>query len=170
MPEQLEDALNDLAVIRTTFETLEAFPDDPDLRAELAPLIRDARGSLARRLAESRPAPCGGPAGAQALDLKEFKKQLLRMAHRQDLAADQGPELASRYEFLPQHPVSELRNLPPSAFANRVFDDLLDALTDDRSYTDRLAFNTLVFQKFVAVMFCLNVAADPRYYGERDSP
>ena len=35
----LEDCLNDLAVIRTTFETMDVFPNDEDLRQDMAAMI-----------------------------------------------------------------------------------------------------------------------------------
>src|ERR671939_242680 len=48
----LEDGLNDFAVIRTTYETLEYFPDDEVMRKELMEIVEDARGKLVRRLTE----------------------------------------------------------------------------------------------------------------------
>src|SRR6476620_1385856 len=42
----LEDGLNDFAVIRTTFETLDLFAEDPELREELMGIIDEARGNL----------------------------------------------------------------------------------------------------------------------------
>src|SRR5688500_11754905 len=50
----LEDGLNDFAVIRTTFETIDVFPDDEELRLELMGIIKDARGKLVDRLEELR--------------------------------------------------------------------------------------------------------------------
>src|SRR3712207_3669615 len=41
----LEDGLNDFAVIRTTFETIDVFPDDDELREEMMGIIADARGN-----------------------------------------------------------------------------------------------------------------------------
>src|ERR1041385_8073629 len=48
----LEDGLNDFAVIRTTYETLEYFPDDIEMRRELMEIVDDARSKLVRRLNE----------------------------------------------------------------------------------------------------------------------
>src|SRR5881394_3748968 len=45
----LEDGLNDFAVIRTTFETIDVFPDDEELRVEMMAMIADARNNLVRR-------------------------------------------------------------------------------------------------------------------------
>src|SRR5712692_4400873 len=50
----LEDGLNDFAVIRTTFETIDLFPEDRELRAEMMEIIHEARGNLGRRLGELR--------------------------------------------------------------------------------------------------------------------
>src|SRR5262245_26284742 len=46
----LEDGLNDFAVVRTTYETLDYFPDDLDMKRELMEIVDDARGKLVRRL------------------------------------------------------------------------------------------------------------------------
>src|SRR5579862_10038180 len=46
----LEDGLNDFAVIRTTYETLEFFPDDDEMRVELMEIVNEARTNLTRRL------------------------------------------------------------------------------------------------------------------------
>src|SRR3989440_12200225 len=48
----LEDGLNDFAVIRTTYETLDFFPDDQEMRGELLEIVKEARDSLIRRLTE----------------------------------------------------------------------------------------------------------------------
>jgi hypothetical protein len=166
MPEPLEVALNDLAVIRTTFKTLEAIPEDPDLHEELTSLIRDARGSLMRRLGEHRQALSAGPAGSQIPDLQAFKEQLLQLATK--AVSKEDPTF--RYEFLPQHPIDEVATLPPPAFIARLFDDLLETVADDCNYADRLTFDRNVFQKLVAVIFCSYVATDPGYYGGDSHP
>src|SRR5438445_2852875 len=46
----LEDGLNDFAVIRTTYETLDCYPDDLDMKKELMEIVVDARNKLVRRL------------------------------------------------------------------------------------------------------------------------
>jgi hypothetical protein len=48
----LEDGVNDFAVVRTAYETLDLFPDDAAMRDELREIISDARCSLIRRLME----------------------------------------------------------------------------------------------------------------------
>src|SRR5947207_7401562 len=73
----LEDGLNDFAVIRTTFETLDVFPDDQELREEMMEIIDDARGNLKRRLAELRDTVRSGQAHFLGTDLEEFRASVL---------------------------------------------------------------------------------------------
>src|SRR4051794_3049740 len=48
----LEDGLNDFAVIRTTYETLDFFPEEDEMRKELMEIITEARIKLVKRLSE----------------------------------------------------------------------------------------------------------------------
>src|SRR6266516_2249743 len=85
----LEDGLNDFAVIRTTFETLDLFPDDQELRGEMMEIIGDARNSLMRRLVELRDKLETGQAHFLGTDLNEFKDAIIHLAtkgnHRKTL-------------------------------------------------------------------------------------
>ena len=45
----LEEAMNDMAVIRTTFETMNLFAAEDPIRAEMFALVFDARENLIRR-------------------------------------------------------------------------------------------------------------------------
>src|SRR5258708_72167 len=76
----LEYGLNDFAVIRTTFETLDLFPDDPELRTEMMEIINDARLSLKRRLVELRDKLESGQAHFLGTDLTEFKDALVHLS------------------------------------------------------------------------------------------
>src|SRR5581483_6201341 len=67
----LEDGLNDFAVIRTTFETIDLFPDDEQLREEMMGIINDARENLRRRLIELRERVASGQAHFLGTDLAE---------------------------------------------------------------------------------------------------
>src|SRR5207248_11324145 len=69
----LEDGLNDFAVIRTTYETLEYFPDDADMRKELMEIVADAREKLVRRLRELQAKIASRAAHFLGTDLNEFK-------------------------------------------------------------------------------------------------
>src|SRR5947207_1639130 len=78
----LEDGLNDFAVIRTTFETIDVFPDDEELRTEMMHIIDDARGNLVRRLVELRDRLRSGQAHFLGTDYREFRDHILHMASR----------------------------------------------------------------------------------------
>src|SRR5256714_1312524 len=78
----LEDGLNDFAVIRTTYETLEYFPDDDAMRKELMEIVDDARGKLVRRLTELRDRIASGYAVFLGTDLNEFKAYALDIMSR----------------------------------------------------------------------------------------
>src|SRR5262245_19088999 len=73
----LEDGLNDFAVIRTTYETLDFFPDDDDMRRELMEMVDDARIKLIRRLTELRERISARMAHFLGTDLEEFKSYAL---------------------------------------------------------------------------------------------
>src|SRR5512135_2771571 len=78
----LEDGLNDFAVIRTTYETLDFFPEDDEMRKELMEIVDDARGKLVRRLSELRDTIGIGRAHFLGTDLDEFKAYALDIVSR----------------------------------------------------------------------------------------
>jgi hypothetical protein len=180
----LEDGLNDFAVIRTTFETIDVFPDDQELRHEMMAIIADARGNLIRRLSELRDRIVEGQAHFLGTDLQEFKDRVMHMATRGTVrrnldnmmkvdvfesvskteAAGGGmPEPMYRYEFLPQHQAKV--HLPARQFIGALFGDVLDAVADDRNYDRKYTFDREVFQKFIAVMFVNYATTNPVFYG-----
>src|SRR5579883_1353862 len=75
----LEDGLNDFAVIRTTFETLDFFPEDDPLREEMMEIIKEARDNLVRRLQELRDKLSARKAFFLGTDYNEFKQHALRV-------------------------------------------------------------------------------------------
>src|SRR2546423_8682991 len=78
----LEDGLNDFAVIRTTFETLDLFPMDDPIRDEMMEIINDARGNLVRRLTELRDKIDADRAYFLGTDYNEFKSYALDIVKR----------------------------------------------------------------------------------------
>lgn len=182
----LEDGLNDFAVIRTTFETIDVFPDDDELRVEMMAIIADARSNLTRRLQELRDRFVSGQAYFLGTELQEFKDHVLHMAHRgtirrqldsmmkvdvfesvakTEAVGGKMPEPMFRYRFLPQHDLSMIEALTPRQFIGRLFDDVLDAVLDDGNYGGKYPFDRDVFQKFIAVMFVNYATTDPMFYG-----
>ncbi len=183
----LEDGLNDFAVIRTTFETLDLFPDDQELRDEMMDIITDARNSLQRRLIELRDKLESGQAHFLGTDLNEFKEAVVHLAVKGNMrktldammkldvfesvagveagSAGRDPEPMYNFEFLPQYSLESLRPKPAREFISRVFDDVLTAVVDDANYVLKYDFDKHVFQKFIAVMFVNYATTDPMFYG-----
>lgn len=183
----LEDGLNDFAVIRTTFETIDVFRDDEELCTEMMGIIADSRGKLTRRLEELRDRIVAGQAHFLGTDLQEFKDHVLHMATRgtirrqldsmmkvdvfESVAKAESPTGRSmddpmyRYEFLSQHALATVEKIPPRRFIGRVFDDILDAVHEDSNYATKYTFDRFVFQKFIAIMFVNYATTDPMFYG-----
>lgn len=182
----LEDGLNDFAVIRTTFETIDCYPDDQELRHELMAIVDDARGNLVRRLKELRDLISAGQAHFLGTDLREFKEHVVHMATKgtirrtldsmmkvdvfesvakADVRNGGAQEPMYHYEFLPQHALALTHGEAPRFFIGHLFDDVLDAVLDDSNYTGKVSFDKLVFQKFIAVMFVNYATTDPMFYG-----
>src|SRR2546423_2213849 len=78
----LEDGLNDFAVIRTTFETLDLFPEDDPIREEMMEIVRDARSNLLHRLFELHDNIRADRAHFLGTDYSEFKSYAMDMMHR----------------------------------------------------------------------------------------
>src|SRR5690242_5797176 len=155
----LEDGLNDFAVIRTTFETLDLFPDDTELRTEMMGMIEDARGNLLRRLGELRDRINSGQALFLGTDLQEFKDSVLSLATKgalrkqldqmmklevfESVAAAEAdrdlrpPEPTYRYELGQERSWDTVAPLPPRRFIATCFEDLLDAVMADAHYENR---------------------------------
>ena len=183
----LEDGLNDFAVIRTTFETIDVFPDDEELRVEMMEIIADARSNLVRRLKELRDKIQANQAHFLGTDLEEFKDHVVHMAtkgtirrtldnmmkvdvfestSRSEAALKGGgTDPMYRYQFLPEYDLATIRPLPPRLFIGRLFDDVLDCVENDEHYSGKFTFDKHVFQKFIAVMFVNYATTDPMFYG-----
>jgi len=179
----LEDGLNDFAIIRTTFETLEQFADDEELQAEMMGMINTARESLVLRLTELRDRIHRRQAFFLGTDMEEFKRYSLQLCEkgtdRRTLdnmmkvnvfqsvaqACPEDDTYIYRFEVLPQHELSETRSLEARAFVVMLFDDVLIAVQDDSNYFDRSGFDRNVFQKFIALMFVNYATTDPVFYG-----
>ena len=181
----LEDGLNDFAVIRTTFETLDYFPEDDPVRDEMMEIISDARGNLTRRLKELRDRIRSNTAIFLGTDYNEFKSYALDMAigrgyPRRNLdsmmklnvfsmvaqeGGSDGNADVYRYEFAVPVDPNVLKETPARDFIVLLFEDVLHSVLDDANYTGRFMFDKNVFQKFIAVMFVNYATTDPMFYG-----
>ena len=181
----LEDGLNDFAVIRTTFETLDFFPADDDMRDELFKIIGEARDKLIARLTELRDRVANRTAHFLGTDLEEFRSYALDMIRRGyprrnldsmmklDVFAkvaemepvSNGPEPLYAYRFNDTTSLDELLQRSARTFVAAMFDDILQSVSDERSYVSRHVFDRDVFQKFIAIMFINYATTDPIFYG-----
>ncbi len=180
----LEDGLNDFAVIRTTFETLDYFPADDPIRSEMKEIIDDARLNLVRRLNELRDKISRKMAWFLGTDYAEFKEYSLAIVNKgyprknldsmmkltvfRSVAEAEGhhdsDELLYYFEFNYGN-VKQLEDLPPHEFIVSLFDEVLSSVQDDKNYTSKYQFDKFVFQKFIAVMFVNYATTDPMFYG-----
>jgi hypothetical protein len=183
----LEDGLNDFAVIRTTFETLDLFPEDDPIRDEMMEIINDARGNLMRRLTELRDRIHSKQAHFLGTDYNEFKGYALDMANRgyprrnldsmmklnvfSSVAEAEGhtdaSELLYYYEFANGLELAMVKEEEPREFITMLFEDVLRSVRNDANYKSKYVFDRNVFQKFIAVMFVNYATTDPMFYGIR---
>ncbi len=181
----LEDGLNDFAVIRTTFETLDYFPGDKEMRDELFDMISDSRTKLSLRLAELKERIAARKAHFLGTDLEEFKSYALDMVHRgyprrnldsmmkldvfSSVAEAEGHSSSSEplyhFEFREEFDLPTISMLPPRDFLAALFEDVLKSVQDDANYVDKYVFDKNVFQKFIALMFVNYATTDPIFYG-----
>ena len=188
----LEDGLNDFAVIRTSYETLELFPNDEEMRRELMEMIEDARRNLIWRLMELLERIIAQKAYFLGADLQQLKTSALNLMNRGfprrdldsmmkvnifssvEIAAraawdfDPGEQAQSdiyRYEFHNSENLARLTDLAPREFLLSLFSDVLDSVLDDRNYESKYTFDRHVFQQFIAMMFISYASTDPVFYG-----
>ncbi len=180
----LEDGLNDFAVIRTTFETLDYFPADDPIREEMMEIINDARGNLLRRLHELHDKIASDKAHFLGTDYDEFKSYAMNLVHRgyprrnldnmmklnvfSSVAETEGLDEASglNYFFQFQYIDGEaLAALPARQFIVGLFAEVIRSVQNDENYLGKYPFDKHVFQKFIAVMFVNYATTNPMFYG-----
>ncbi len=180
----LEDGLNDFAVIRTTFETIDLFPADDPIREEMMEIVNDARGNLLRRLAELHDKIHTGHAHFLGTDYTEFKDYSLAMVHKgyprrnldsmmklnvfSSVAEAEGhadpSHLLFYFEFT-HIDGAKMSSLEPREFIVSLFEEVILSVKDNRNYSTKYMFDRNVFQKFIAVMFVNYATTDPMFYG-----
>lgn len=180
----LEDGLNDFAVIRTTFETLDIFPEDDPIREEMMGMINDARGSLLRRLNELHDCILQRRAHFLGTDYNEFKSYALDIVNRgcprrnldsmmklnvfSSVAEAEGyadPNELPYYLQFVHVPLESAAQLPPREFIGKLFQEVIQSVLEDANYRNKYQFDKHVFQKFIAVMFVNYATTDPLFYG-----
>lgn len=180
----LEDGLNDFAVIRTTFETIDLFPEDDPIREEMMEIVNDARGNLLRRLHELHDKIHSGHAHFLGTDYDEFKDYSLAMVHKgyprrnldsmmklnvfSSVAEAEGHSDTSNLLFYFEYSyvdAARMTQQPAREFIVSLFEEVIHSVKDNANYTSKYLFDRNVFQKFIAVMFVNYATTDPMFYG-----
>lgn len=180
----LEDGLNDFAVIRTTFETLDLFPEDDPIREEMMEIVNDARGNLLRRLHELHDRIADNKAHFLGTDYEEFKSYALNLVHRgyprrnldnmmklnvfSSVAETEGLGDANDLNYFFQFQYIDGEALAAQSarqFIVGLFAEVIHSVKNDANYTGKFPFDRNVFQKFIAVMFVNYATTNPMFYG-----
>jgi hypothetical protein len=170
----LEDALNDMAVIQTTFETMDLFPADDPIRVDMLEVVSDARTNLIRRFQDL----CEGIEAHQAaydLDAERIKEYMVAMMTHgypgrvlnsmiKVIVFDEG-ETQYYYRVPGIEDVEAIRQMPAHQFIVLLFDDMLQNIRDNASFSDARTFRQTVFQKVIALLFICYATTDPKFYG-----
>lgn len=152
----LEPCLNDLAVVRTTFETLECYPR---LRAELITLLDGARENLVRRLDELLHQVEAGLPPLTDEVLRPFQHRLLSLwsADEEIFAAWFFSHTAGgtprSFRLFRKGDLNLFRRMAPCYFTSVVLATLKHAVQDEGSYEDLGAFDEAVYQDFFVLLF-----------------
>jgi hypothetical protein len=186
----LEDGLNDFAVVRTAYETLELFSTDDAMRRELHEIISDARRTLIRRLMELLERLIARKAHFLGTDLDEFKSSALEVIHRgfprhrldhmmkvnvfssvaqEETGAGKTSTHAEHslyhYEFHNSDDGERLAQLSGRDFLLSLLGDVLDSVMDAENYRSKYLFDRNVFQQFIALIFITYSSTDSVFYG-----
>ena len=165
------ECLNDLALIRTTLETLALFSDpvDTELKAEMRPSIEDARRRLIQRLQKIDRQVTDGSSFLSDGDLQRFHRAMIDVIRRgvSWSALDRwvwGSEQshlpasgrAFHYSLALRHRHDDPCNGPATALLRRILEDLIDELSTETNLHSAVPFERAVYLKFQSVIFaCL---------------
>ena len=170
----LEGALNDIAVITTTFETLDLFPAEDPVRADMLEIVFDAQHNLIRRFQNLREGLEANQAAYQ-LDSEKLKQCVLAMMKQgypgrslnkmiKLKAFDEGEMLY--YNWVPGLADLEVvRSMPALKITMLLFVDMLERVQDRANFADGTMFRLAVFQKYIAILFLCYATTDPKFYG-----
>jgi hypothetical protein len=167
-PLRLESALDDMAMVRTTFETLDYFPDDEPMRRELFEIIEDARQKLAAWLEELRQSIAANARGFYA-DFDAIRDYLLEMMRRghpgRSLDSMMRLDTYGEAHFFFPHPEGmdpgTASDMTGPEFFDRVLKLLCLRVTDRATCVEKPTFDRMVFQPYIAIMFAYYATTDP---------
>lgn len=163
----LQECFAELALIRTSFETLTLFsaPEDFGLEVEMRALIEGARIGLIHRLQEIDRRVSDGPTGYSDGDLLGFHRAMMDVIRRGvrfglldtsiygTEASSADPSGAFRYSLPPRHPQDDPSTDAPAALVRRIVVDLVDELSSEDNLASGEQFDRCVYHKFKAVLY-----------------
>lgn len=169
----LYEALTDLAIIRTTLESLNSFPTEDPIRSELAETICDARKNLSRRTGVLLEYFQANPYIIE-LDFEQFKVSALRIMTRGYPAYalnsmfktplfDESVKLYF-YRTCEGDILEEAQKMSGSELFETLIRDLLKSIEDESNYKNNTAFDTNVFQYYEAFLFICISSNDLFFY------
>lgn len=170
----LEDALNDMAIIRTTLDTMMMFDGDDPIRPEILAFAFEARDNLTVRfknLLENLQTSNTD----YVLNYETFKSGALQMMTRgysgQNLNSMMKVTAFDENATQNFYELTDLsqRELIPQMSGHQVavllLNDILHGIEDKDSYTDERQFNHRVFQKYLTILFLIYACTNPIFYG-----
>lgn len=174
---ELEEGLNELAVIRATFETMGLFPAEDSVCGEMREIIDDARHNLVRRLQALRDKIQADP-GAFPFDYARFQKYTLEMMQdgypgrslnrfMKVKAFDEGESSLFYFEIAGLVEIEEARRMPAPQFFLMLLNEILQCVQAETSYASGQIFDGAVFPKYIALMFLYYAVTDPLFYNLR---
>ena len=171
---RIEDALNDFAVLRTTFETLNSLPRTDPICEEMEAISWDARKSLIFRI-ESLCVVEKETYATYPLTDVQIHSCALEMIARGCLTQNLNAMMKLKvfdetepryfYKLTGFEEMTLARWMPSDLFVRLMLLELLGLILDEDNYVDLKTFDTKVFQKFIAVLFIFNASSDPIFYG-----
>ena len=169
----LEEALTDLAIIRTTLEALNSFPTENPIRSEMEEIISDARDNLSRRNRDLLENFQANPSFLE-LDFEQFKVSALRMMMRGYPAYALNSMFKTPlfnesvklyfYRTCEGDILEEAQKMSGSELFETLIRDLLKSIEDESNYKNNTAFDTNVFQKYEAFLFICISSNDLFFY------
>lgn len=164
----LHPALNEMTVIRITFETLDLFPAADPLRAEIfteiVPEHREKLIASLRTLCDMIHAHQDGLALSLPFSYEAFKSHAIHAMknnysmHRINLnmkmtSSVEGENSLYYFESAGLLNLESIQMMPAHHFTHLMFHAVLLNAQNDASYTDQKTFDRQVYQNYILIMF-----------------
>ena len=176
-----ESCLNDIAMIRSSFDITDLFPPDDPILKEIAAISVDARRNLVerfRRLVASSPREHDEGFKTAVLKLIEHghPRRSLDGMMKLDVFCSVGLTERQQYSGYERYlyefnrPIDRNSLLPVSAseIEALLLADILENVETDSNYTSRYLFDRNVSQKYIAYLFAIYAGLNPMFYDVDD--